>query len=205
MRRIYTFICAGIISWTGYTAYAQPQEGIDSLLQSLTEPGSTISVSNIVGNVTGALMEAMETSGPQVSAIDAPLAIQTAIPEINQTIAEILIGDERTGRYPPRLRIDFTEFPLRSLAATNGANNETGGNGTGSRRNGSSTELIVQRVQSRLRLPEVHLEVEGRTATVSGMVETERQRRLVESMLRFEPGIDAVKNEMTVSSDAVTQ
>jgi len=193
MRRIYTFICAGIISWTGCTAYAQSQEGIDSAIQALAAPDGTLSVANMVGNITGALWEAMETTGPQVSAIDAPLVIQTTVPEINQTITEILIGDERTGRYPPRLRIDFAEFPLRSLTA-NGTNN-----GADSR-NGVSTELVAQRVQSRLRLPEIHLEIEGRTAIISGTVETERQRRLAETMLRFEPGIDAVKNEMTVGN-----
>jgi len=193
MRSVYCIlVCAGIISLTGFTAHAQLQGSMDSVIQALTAPGSSISVSDLIGDVTGALTEAMGTTEAQVTAIDAPLVVDTIIPEVNRTVAEILVGDQRTGRYPPRLRINFAEFPLKSLTATNETNNGR------TARNGTPQEQVRLRIQSRLGLPQLNLEVEGRTATVSGTAESEHQRSLVESMLRFEPGIDTIKNEIIV-------
>ena len=108
-----------------------------------------------------------------------------------------------TARYTPRLRINFDEFPLVSLISTEKTDSEeSNGRSTNGRsaRNGATTNVIIKRIQNRLRLPHIDLVVQDRVATVSGTVETERQRKLVESMLRFEPGINSVRNEITVAS-----
>ena len=199
MRKITTLICVGVISLAGFIVQVQPVQA-----QSLTDmndmirqlaTGGTGSVGNIIDNIAGQLMDTGPT-GPQVSAIEGPLVVETVIPEVNQTVADVLIGDQRTGRYPPRLKIDFAEFPLVALTPTNGAGNgaPNGRNG----RNGASTDVIVQRIQNRFRPSQINLVVEDRVAIVSGTVETEHQRRQVELKLRFEPGIDAVENKITV-------
>jgi plasmid stability protein len=86
------------------------------------------------------------------------------------------------------LTINFTEFPLRSLAAAHGRSVEAK----------TQAEIVVQRIQTRLREPKIDLVVKDRTAILSGTVATDRQRDLAESMLRFEPGIDVVQNEIIV-------
>jgi hypothetical protein len=40
----------------------------------------------------------------------------------------------------------------------------------------------------------------GRTATVSGSVATEHQRRLVEKLISIQPGVSAVDNQLIVAS-----
>lgn len=187
MRNIcYTFI---FIGFTGFTVHAQYQGGfsVESMIQSLTGGGT---ISDIVNVVSGQLMEPSESSEQQAqsrSAIEGPLFVEEVIPETNQTTAEVI--DSRTGRYPPRLKIDFTEFPLHSWMHTNNINNEYD----------VKFEIIVQRIKNQLRLSQIHFAVEDRTVTVSGMVATDRQRNLVESMLRFEPGIDTVHNKIIIA------
>ena len=188
MRAIYIIICAGAVGFASVNAQSQTFDNMESVIQSIAA-GNTASVGDIIDDVTRTLFGTAEPAGPQISAIEGPLVIETVVPDVNQTTAAILIGDDRTGRYPPRLRIDFAEFPLRSLDAdkkhTNG-------------RTAIPMEAVAQRIQRRLRLPKVEIVVQDRTAVVSGIAETEHQRSLVESMLRFEPGIDNVKNEMIV-------
>ena len=178
MRKICTLICVSVISFAGFAVFMQSAQG------QFASP---------------------EADGlPQVQEIDAPIVVETVTPEINLEIASIYIGgDMDTARYTPRLRINFDEFPLVSLISTEKADSEESNgrsaNGRGAR-NGATTNVIIQRIQNRLRLPHIDLVVQDRVATVSGTVETERQRKLVESMLRFEPGINSVRNEITVAS-----
>jgi hypothetical protein len=162
MRSVYTLAFVGFISFTGFTAHAQP-------------------------GGTGVPILPFATDG---ISIEGPLVVDFEVPEVNLTVVEII--DTRTGRYPPRLTINFAEFPLRSLTETSRLNNGR------SVQTSTQAAIIVQRIQSRLRVPEFQLAVEGRTAIISGTVATERERGLIESMLRFEPGINSVQNEITV-------
>jgi hypothetical protein len=125
-------------------------------------------------------------TGQQTSAIEGPLVADVVVSEVNRTTVEVI--DTQTGRYSPRLKINFAEFPLRSLDDVNKHGVQTG----------TPVEMVVQRIQGRLRGPEFQLAVEDRTAIVSGTVSTERERKLIESMLRFEPGISVVRNEIAV-------
>ena len=181
MRKITTLMIAGMMSFAGFTTYAQSPMDLEEVMRSLSAGGGSASITEIVQGV-------MDTSTPttQITIIDAPLIVDVEVPAVNLTTAPAYLGDAQTGRYPPRLKIDFAEFPLRSLAATN--RTEMGRTGN-----------VVQRVQSRLRASKINLVVNDRTAIVSGTVATERQRDLAEAMLRFEPGIDAVQNEITVA------
>ena len=179
MRKIVVLICAGIISCAGFTAQAQDMgDMIDQLAR-----GQTVGLDTII---QGILQQDTDTA-PQVEALAGPIVVETHIPETNREAATVLIGNTR---YGPRLRIDFREF--QPIIITNGATASRNG------RNGATTYAVVQRIQNQLRLPQIDLEVQNRVAIVSGTVETEHQRRLVASMLRFEPGIDSVRNEITV-------
>ena len=195
MRNVYTLTFAVFVSFSGFVAYAQPGgpgTSIEAVIQSLTTVGETpgVSVSDVVQNVAGQLMDTSAPVEQQVSAIDGPLVVDTVIPEVNLTVVETI--DTRTGRYPPRLKIDFGEFPLRSLTGTvpnNGRNVQTS----------TPIEMIAQRIKNRLRVPEFHITIEDRTAIISGITETEHQRKLIESMLRFEPGISKIQNNITIA------
>jgi len=170
MRSVYTLAFVSFISFTGFTAHAQPG-GAGVFTESLILPFAT-------------------DGAPAGISIEGPLVVDFEVPEVNLTVVEII--DTRTGRYPPRLTINFAEFPLRSLTETSRLNNGR------SVQTSTQAAIVVQRIQSRLRVPEFQLAVEGRTAIISGTVATERERGLIESMLRFEPGINSVQNEITV-------
>ena len=133
------------------------------------------------------MIDTSTPTGQATPTIDVPLVVSVDVPEVNMSTAPAFTGGSLTGRYSPRLKINFTEFPLRSLERTIRTNS------------GTQAEITVQRIQSRLGVPEIHLVVNDRTATVSGTVATERQRSLAESMLRFEPGIDTVRNEIRIA------
>jgi len=197
MRSVYTLAFVGFISFTGLTAHAQPGGAgmsMDAMIQMLTGGGGAgTAFDQIMAEVTG---QPTDTSVPIGPTIEGPLAVETVVPEVNQAVVEII--DTRTGRYPPRLTINFDAFPLRSLAETtypnNGRNGRNGRNGQVA----TQAEIVAQRIQSRLRVPEFQLTVEDRTAVISGTVATERERSLIESMLRFEPGISRIQNEIAV-------
>jgi len=201
MRRLCTLIFAGYISFTGFTAQAQItvqgqfSTGTEALMeanfQALTgAAGAEISTADLIDAIVADVMSVTESTGPLVSAIEGALTVETLVPEVNLATADVI--DTRTNRYVPRVRINFAEFPLTSLSSASRSNN--GHNGEVKTR----SNIVAQRIQSRLRLPNVDLVVQDRTAVISGTVETERQRILAESMLRFEPGIDTIKNEIVV-------
>ena len=192
MKKFYTLIIVGYISFTGWTAYAQQPRGgsIEEMIRSLSS-GTTSSgtTSSFMEDIMGQIRDTSEqTAAQQMSAVDEgqQLVVEEVVPTVNQAPAEVI--DTRTGRYLPRLKINVTEFPLRSLASANGNSVESK----------TQTDIIVQRIQRRLHVPQLDLVVKDRTAVISGTVPTERQRGLVESMLRFEPGIDTVQNKIAV-------
>ena len=43
----------------------------------------------------------------------------------------------------------------------------------------------------------------GSVATLTGTVATERERKIVEQLLRLEPGIDSVRNELVVDAGKI--
>jgi len=136
-------------------------------------------------------MEDIEPIEVPVSAIEGPLFTEAPPPEVNLDAATVL---DTKGRYSARWKINFTEFPLRSLDPTK----HTGG-GQNAPSETAKALAATLRIKNRLRLPQVDIAIEDRTAIVSGTVPTDRQRRLVEMILRFEPGIDTVQNRLTVA------
>jgi hypothetical protein len=48
----------------------------------------------------------------------------------------------------------------------------------------------------------VLISVQGRKATLRGEVASQRERRMIELLVRFEPGISQVQNELTVRDPA---
>jgi hypothetical protein len=197
MRSFYTLAFIGCICFTGFTAHAQSfgnsSDAADRWMESLSLGGAASGPSSesLVLDVMERLSaDPTTTTGPQTSAIEGQLVSDVVEPVINRTTVEVI--DTRTGRYAPRLKINFAEFPLRSLNNVNRSHNRHGV------QTGTPVEMVVQRIQSRLRVPEFRLAIEDRTAVASGTVSTERERKLIESMLRFEPGISTVRNEITV-------
>ena len=116
------------------------------------------------------------------SAITGPLVVEDVIDTSREFVEAI---DRRTNRYSPKLRLDFASFPLKRQSAA-----------------GISVpaERIAKHLQSRLRLEQpIAVEFQDRTVCLRGTVPTERQKELAAIVLRFEPGVDVVKNELVVS------
>ena len=106
------------------------------------------------------------------------LEIETA-PDANQAPQPVL--PPRATMYPPRLAVGFS-FPVRAPTET--------------------TARLTNRLASALSLPassSIEVTVEGGAATLRGEVQSERQRRLAALLVRFEPGIAEVRNELRVA------
>ena len=116
------------------------------------------------------------------SAITGPLVVEEAVPETNREIVEAI--DRRTNRYTPRLKFDSESFPMARPDTVDLR---------------GTAERITKHLQSRLRLDRpIGLEFQGRTANLRGTVSTERQKEIAALILRLEPGVDTVKNELVV-------
>jgi len=197
MRYVYTLICAGVIGFSGLAVHAQapPADNLGSgMIQSLISRDSpSMSITEIVENVKTQLMSTEPTeAAPTTTEPEGPLVVKAEISAANLPAAEIL---DTKGRYQPRLRINFTEFPLRSFAPAKRAED-----GQDTQPETAMLQAVAVRIKDRLCLPQINFAIEDRTAIVSGTVATDRQRNLVEYMLRFEPGIDAVQNNIAVIS-----
>ena len=188
MRRLCTLIFIGSIGFTGFAAHAQMLGTSDSLSQGLAS--GDISTAELL---EGMIQEAKATSaGPTRLETSIIQEGEVLVVEEEETSQDDVVPAEavntKTKRYAPRLKIDFAEFPLRSLDSKNRRSGEAK----------TQRDIIVQRIQKRLRMPSIELVMKDRTAIISGTVTTDRQRSLAASMLRFEPGIDVVQNEITV-------
>lgn len=197
MRNAYMLICTGVMGFAGLTVYAQPPSppqtdlGSEMIQSLINRDSSNMSITDIMENVTSQLMptEPAEQT-EQTAETEVPLTVKAEISTANLPTAETL---DTKRRYQPRLRINFSEFPLRSFTPAKHADG-----GHDPQPETAALLAVTVRIRDRLRLPQINLAVEDRTAIVSGTVATDRQRCLVESMLRFEPGIDAVQNNITV-------
>lgn len=118
------------------------------------------------------------------SSIEGRLVVEETVPEVNREVVEAI--DTKTQRYSPRLQLDFKEFPLREISKT-------------AKSDLRSATGISDRVRSRLRSEGITLVVENRTVRLQGTVDTARRRDLAEIMLRFEPGVDLVVNELLIN------
>ncbi|MDR1141360.1 MAG: BON domain-containing protein [Planctomycetaceae bacterium] len=179
---------------------------VDEMLKSLTgEKGSDLSLENSIDNIVESMTQKMQsttnTAESVKSAVEGKLVVEEVIPETNRTIVEAV--DSKTKRYSPRLKLNFAEFPLRPLS----------GKIVGTVENNESADLfeqtntvitndIARRIQGHLQTQEIHFEFKNRTARLSGTVKTSRQRELAEMMLRMEPGIDKITNDLVVENSS---
>ncbi len=182
-----------------------PTEGVtptvESVLDSFLSESPDTSAEEIVESAQESLMAQMETEEVTAetvqSAIEGELITEDAAPVVNQEAAEAI--DSRTQRYAPRIKLDFNEFPLRRLSGRfAGVIREDADVEELEQTNSSLSHGIVKRIQMRLHVDTVRFTFKNRTAVLTGSVSTERQRELIGSIVRMEPGIDQVKNEIRV-------
>ena len=86
----------------------------------------------------------------------------------------------QTGRYDPRLQVAFS-VPSQDEPVAN-----------------SELAHRLDSVETIARTGPIEVLVANRTAILRGEVSSERDRRMAELMILFEPGISAVRNELTV-------
>lgn len=61
-----------------------------------------------------------------------------------------------------------------------------------------ANQRIVQ-IPQRHGLGSVNVSMQGRVATITGTVTTEKQRRMSELLMRLEPGVSSVQNNVIVT------
>ena len=170
---------------------AMPDEtafpSLESMFGSMTSgsDGKETSLSDSIDKMMQSLSEGGAVQNTEESvktAIEGPLVVEEAVPDTNKEVVEAI--DKRTNRYSPRLKIDPVSFPLARPSIGRGV---------------LPAERIAKHLQLRLRLEQpINIEFQDRTVCLRGTVSTERQKDLALLILRFEPGIDAVKNELVV-------
>jgi len=110
------------------------------------------------------------------SAVD-DLAIQTG-PDANQTVAPVM--PPRVQLYPPRLKVAF-DFAPAGASEVNAR--------------------LSHHLETSLRLgapSQIEVSVAGDAAILRGVVASERERKLAELLLQFEPGIGRVENQLQI-------
>ncbi|GHT45443.1 hypothetical protein FACS189454_04940 [Planctomycetales bacterium] len=167
----------------------------EAVIKSITsgaDQAADTPIDSVVETITNRMSAKPATEQSIKSAIEGKLVAEGIIPETNQKVLEAI--DTNTGRYPPRLKVDFVEFPLRILANNEEIlfdaelKHETGND-------------IETRIRECLQVPNIYITFKNRTAIITGRVRTLRQRSLIETMLRIEPGIDTVQNNLTVKTE----
>lgn len=184
---VFVFVCFRSIA-NGQTPAAEAAADTptaESVISDLTagKQSADTSISSVVDSISKSMTSTASTAETVKSAVAGTLVVEEQpIPEVNQNITEAV--DAKTGRYPPRLKIDFNEFPLRSVEKQITAGD--------SDVHYDSGKDIAQRIKNRLREPDLKIAVKDRTATVRGEFKSQRNRILAETMLRVEAGIDNV-------------
>ena len=174
---------------------------VEDMIKSLSgdkasEASMADSIEDIVDTMTKQMQRRPVTEDMVKSAIEGTLVTEETAPTVNLESVEAI--DAKTQRYSPRLKLDFGEFPLRRISGNFSGTVKDDGVEELEQTNTSLTNEIVRRIQNRLKLETVRFEFKNRTARLTGSVSTQRQRELIEVMLRMEPGIDMVKNELVV-------
>lgn len=184
------FACSPLLSQTpSSTASSRQQNGmpsIDDMISSISGGVKDFSLADSIQDMMTSMGSDTLTENTEDtvrSAVEGPLVVEETVPEVNKELVEAI--DTKTKRYSPRLRIDFTEFPLQRLSSGVSGPNVSG-----------SSNDIQRRLRARLRSEDIKVDFNGRTARLFGAVESARQREIAEIMLRLEPGVDVVKNEL---------
>lgn len=89
-------------------------------------------------------------------------------------------GRNRQLPYAPRLTLDFDYEPLPEAVVS------------------SQIEARLAQIEALSALGRLEVLVEGRTATLRGTVASPRARALAEQLVRLEPGVESVRNELSV-------
>ena len=114
------------------------------------------------------------------SAVDDNLQVQTVAPDVNRVVEPVV---------PPRLRLNAPRLELGFVARP---------------QNVQQTEVtVVRRLQSSLPTLDpdgFEVSVADGVATLRGTVASERDRRMAELLLSFEPGIGQIQNDLTVAA-----
>ncbi len=118
------------------------------------------------------------------SAVDDNLRVETAASEVNRVVEPVI---------PPRLRLNAPRLELGFVVRP---------------QNAQQTEVTaVRRLQSSLPTLDpdwFEVSVADGVATLRGTVASERDRRMAELLLSFEPGIGRIQNDLTVATaDAI--
>ncbi len=95
---------------------------------------------------------------------------------------------ENARMYPPRLVLDFTQFPTRSLAT-----NESRAHIA------SQVDNVLARFDFDPKTEEVQVENLGSTVYLRGKVRSGRMARLIENVIGLQSGVDKVVNELEIA------
>ena len=91
--------------------------------------------------------------------------------------------------YPPRLVLDFNQYPIRSLTTTEARSNMS-----------SQIENVIARFDFDRNAEEINVANSGSTVYLRGKVKSARLARLVESVVSLQAGVEEVVNELEILS-----
>ncbi|MDR0336750.1 MAG: BON domain-containing protein [Planctomycetaceae bacterium] len=201
---LLSIFCPIIFAQQGDLSDADLFPSVDEMVKSLTgEQGGELSLENSIDSIVESMTQKMQsttnTPASVRSAVEGTLVVEEVIPETNRTAVEAV--DTKTQRYSPRLKLNFGEFPLRPLSGNVvGTVDTTESADLFDQTNTAITHDIARRIRDHLRTQEIQFEFKNRTVRLSGTVKTSRQRELAEMMIRMEPGIDQVTNNLVVEN-----
>ena len=152
-----------------------------------TGESAKLSIEESVGQMMANMESRRTVRNVQITSLtDALNAIaieETPEPETNQNIIESV--DPKTKRYPPRLFVDFRIFPLQRTTTKLGSPK-------------ISADSLKRNIERRLGVHDVHFSLQNRVMTLTGTVPGEHERQMVELMVRLEPGVDQIENELVI-------
>lgn len=189
-------------------------DAFDAIFETLTGDGGAgsdvPSTETILQSTEAEMLERMQTAEVTEetvrSAIEGDLVTENVVSEVNKNAVEAVAetADTKILRYAPRIKLDFKTFPLRQISgrftSRAGVLQEEWASDEWEQTNQSLTNSLVKRIQRRLEIDTVRFEFKERTAVLTGRVPTRRQRDLVGLMVRMEPGIDSVQNDIAVET-----
>lgn len=164
-------------------------------------PGTPMSVNSTMGNILtsnsnsgsfGGILARYDVSnfGKFFGTGEIP---QRVVSQRIQELEALETGDntvenvEPDRMYPPRLVLDFNEFPTHSLTSTSARANMT-----------AQIENAIGRFKFDRSIESVRVELRGGTIILRGAVKSQRLSNLIANVLSMQPGVEAVDNQLVV-------
>ncbi len=163
-------------------------KSIDVMMGRSIDAYNQLATQQVVGKFSGPPVAGAGTPlntavelGSSLTGLEGPLTVEEVVSDINRSLAPI--GTD-VAMYSPRLSIDFQDFPrVHDSAVKLDAN----------------LDALTRHLENRLALTgRIELVQEDTEIVLRGTVDSSRQYRLTEMVARTTPGVNRLRNELTI-------